>query len=72
MAEKKGKGGVGDWDFLVKFGLVGGDGKSSLLARFSDDCFSQSTFPTMGIADCVDFQGCEMQKLIASQELMSN
>ena len=64
-----------DWDFLVKFGLVGGlagAGKSCLLARFLDDCFSQFLVPTMGIADCVDSQGCEMQKLIASQELISN
>ena len=40
MAEKKKEGGGRDWDFVVKFGLVGGYvGKTCLLGRFVDDDF---------------------------------
>ena len=40
-----------DYDYLFKLLIVGNAdvGKSSLLLRFSDDTFSESSFPTIGV-----------------------
>ena len=42
--------GVGDFDYMLKVLLIGdsGVGKSSMLARFVDDTFSQSVLQTVG------------------------